>query len=151
MTQSVNQMAVDTIRTNIRVSLKMKEQLKEISGDLDMQQMVEILIIQYNKAWEQLGFEKMLMNSLKYQTKRKKAYDDENKEATAKDYVVALKTDRRIYDTFKSHCDELGIIFGEGVRRVLKQAIAEYATNGYNKQLAMFNSDWEKREAVEEE
>lgn len=113
----------DKIKTNIRISKNMKDGFKELAGEMDLQKKLEELVIDYNRRWEELGIERMFFDSLKYQTLRKVAYNDDNKEDTAKDYIITLKTDRYIYDTFKSHCQALGIVFGEGIRRLLKEAI----------------------------
>lgn len=119
----------DIIKTNIRISKVMKDDFVELAGDMDLQKKLEELVINYNKRWNVLGFEKMLIESSKYRTKRKVANLDDNKDYTAKDYIITLKTDKRIYDIFKDHCEDIGIVFGEGIRRVLKQAIAEYKTS----------------------
>ena len=113
----------DTIKTNIRISKAMKSQFKELAGDQDLQDKLEELVIEYNKAWNTVGAEKMILESIRCQTKRKIAELDDRKEETQKDQIITLKTDKAIYDEFKKHCGQIGIVFGEGIRRMLNQAI----------------------------
>ena len=113
----------DTIKTNIRISKNMKEQIRAIAGEKDLQDKLEELVIDYNRAWDKLGAETMILESIRCQTKRKVAGLDDNKDDTKKDQIITLKTDKSIYDKFKKHCGEIGIVFGEGIRRMLNQAI----------------------------
>ena len=126
----------DTIKTNIRISKTMKEGFKLIAGEKDLQDKLEELVIQYNEAWEMVGAEKMILESIRNQTKRKIANLDDNKEALQKNQIITLKTDRKIYDKFKEHCEEIGIVFGEGIRRILNQAIATEKANQYQLQMS---------------
>ena len=112
----------DMIKTNIRITREMKEQFKQLAGDMDLQDMLEYLVIQYNKAWQTLGFEKMFTVSLENKTNRKVMNNGE-REKTAKDQIITLKTKKDIYEEFKANCDKVGIVFGEGIRRMLNQAI----------------------------
>lgn len=128
----------DTIKTNIRVSKNMKERFKELAGEQDLQEKLEELVLEYNDAWDRVGMEQMLIASIRCQTQRKIAGLDDNKEEMQKDQILTLKTDKSVYDKFKSHCKELGVVFGEGIRRMINQAIVSQQENEYNAKVNSF-------------